>query len=453
MPSINTNAARNDHELMRPNNSDCLHCQRSLTGASYPFELDGHFVCERCYNTRIMNRIPCDCCQGQLQGDGEEVFMHGGMFCRTCSNEMFSRCRCCGHRDFTDNFIDSPNGVTCRGCYQPEWNPGTWEAHDNSYREVPRKVTFGIELETSRSHNYQDLEGQTHWGCFREASTAGREFVSPILVGDAGLDEIEDFIDEYGSDWAVDANCGTHIHLGVNHLTLQEQRKVAYAFKASEPVMAKLLPRRIDNYMCGRVKWSLADLMNAGDIEDLADASDKFQWLNLRPLLRFGTFEVRLLSGTLDPALIRNWIRFNTRIIKVASKLSWRNLEAWANDPEATLMEMQGEVLQELYRVLVPANRRGINPGRLAELEPPPELTEYRDRYQRTFRVNRAPRPVAVESQPCAPSSSGPVEWTLSPVESNRFLEQASEWHRAEEALRAFSTAARRVSNLNPEGR
>lgn len=357
------------HELIPLANEHCT-CGCEIGSYGYQFEFRGRNYCEGCWINLCSSCLSCDSCNASL-GNRGDVYHCGGMFCRVCAAEIMSRCSCCGAYALVEDIRPTDRGPQCPNCYQPEWGPGEWEPDSNSYRQVPRKISFGVELETSLSQNYRSLEGQTEWGCFREASTAGREFVSPILFGDAGLDEIEDFIEENGSQWLVDRNCGTHIHLGVRHLTLQEQRKVAYAFKVSEPVFAKMLPDRIENYMCGRIKWSLADLMRAEDIEDLADASDKFQWLNLRPLLRFGTFEVRLLKGTLDPVLIRNWIRFNARIIKVASKLSWRNLEAWGMDPEGYLREMQGETLDALYETLLTRTRRANPVTPIQELIPP----------------------------------------------------------------------------------
>ena len=309
-----------------PEPSPALAC---ACGRESGYVYDQENMCEDCYIERVRDSAGCSVC-GSLNCEMRNV--NARRFCPDCVSDNFDVCSCCGEIGDQGSMLRRGE-IICRRCHNPEWAPGQFNPRRNTHRKVHKTLTYGVELETSYSPNYADLEGQTDWGCVREASTCGKEFISPILKGDKGLEEIADFISRWGESWEVDDSCGTHIHIGLQEYSLEECRKVAYAYRRAWPVLAKLVgPSRAHSGMCGSPRWGIGDLMAADDMHDFAGERDKFEYVNWRTLVRIGTVEIRVLPGTLDANLINTWIMWNCALVRKMAKLSWVKIEAlWSN--------------------------------------------------------------------------------------------------------------------------
>lgn len=337
-----SNAARviADASLRNPTRPDVLQIVEAAERCSdcgivaEPYAIEDRLVCEGCYGVAVRRLYTCYGCQNHLApGDVYDFIPEGDedshRYCRDCIRSLQDYCNGCGQIAPRNSMRrDSRSRCMCRGCYRPEWKPGEWKPERNSYNLVPRGFTYGVELETSSSENYADLEGKTSWGCVPEASTSGREFVSPILKGDAGLTELTNFIAKWGDDWEVDNYCGTHIHIGLHKFSLDQKRRIAYAYHCAWGFIAEMIgPQRSQNSMCGAPQWTLADLMMAGDIEDFAEARDRFEFVNWRSLLKYGTIEIRCLKGTLSVELISAWIQWHCKFIKKVASMSMGKLQ------------------------------------------------------------------------------------------------------------------------------
>lgn len=307
---------------------------------SEPYAIEDRLVCEACYLIEIGRLYSCSDCSNSLEPGNVYNFRPEGegasrRFCRNCIRIHQDYCNNCGQVEASGTMRrDQRDRPVCRNCHRPEWKPSEWHPHRNTYRLIPRGFTFGIELETCQSENYADLEGETTWGCVPEASTSGREFVSPVLRGDLGLFEVKEFIQKWGSEWEVDNYCGTHVHIGLKKFSMEQQRRIAYGYYCMWPFISDVIgPERANNSMCGPPQWSLADLMEAGDIEDFAEARDRFEFVNWRSLLKYGTIEIRCLKGTLDSALIAQWTRWHCLFIKKCASMSMTQLQKKMADP------------------------------------------------------------------------------------------------------------------------
>lgn len=318
---------------------------------SEPFAIEDRLVCEPCYRNEIRRLYHCLDCQGNLS-PGECYDFEAHRYCRGCIRHYQDFCNCGHTAPLNSMQRDGRGRAMCRGCYRPEWKPGEWKPERNSYNRVPRGFTYGIELETSQSENYIDLEGQTSWGCVPEASTSGREFVSPVLRGDAGLIELENFVEKWGEDWSVDNYCGTHIHIGLHKFSMDQKRRIAYAYHCAWSFIAEMIgPQRSQNSMCGAPQWTLADLMMAGDIEDFAEARDRFEFVNWRSLLKYGTIEIRCLKGTLDYMLISAWVQWHCKFVKKVASMSMGKLQkAMSTDVNAFCKQIDPEIGEELHQ-------------------------------------------------------------------------------------------------------
>lgn len=327
-------------------------CQRcSNTSVLYATnELD--YLCGDCYVQHTHNAFGCGGCN-VLQSPWDARRMNGRVYCVECARRLFDCCRYCDAVAARDSMARNGGNIVCGNCYRPEWKPGEWTfSGRNTHRLVPRGITFGVEIETSNSENYTRMENQTVWGCVPETSTDGREFISPVLHGDKGLQEITDFIAKWGSEWEVDSACGTHIHLGLHQYSLEQKRNIAYAYRVAWPFFAKLMPSRAMNSMCGNPQYSVMDLMGADDVEDFAAERDRFEYVNWRSLLKYGTIEIRMLAGTLDANLINLWVRWNAAFIKKAARLTIRTLINRLANPHIYCENVDIEVMRALRAAL-----------------------------------------------------------------------------------------------------
>ena len=367
-----TQAAARLNQPARPNVLEIVEAAETcdLCGAvSEPFAVEDRLVCEPCYHNEIRRLYSCHTCGNGLE-PGDRYEFEGHSHCRTCIMRLQDYCGHCGNVQPQGTMRrDSRQRPVCRGCYRPEWKPGVWKPARNTYHKIPRGFTYGIELETSHSENYADLEGKTSWGCVPEASTSGREFVSPVLKGDAGLIELENFVNTWGEEWEVDNYCGTHIHIGLHKFSLDQKRRIAYAYHCAWPFLAEVIgPQRAGNSMCGAPQWTLADLMMAGDIEDFAEARDRFEFVNWRSLLKYGTIEIRCLKGTLDVALISAWIQWHCKFIKKVASMSLGKLQkAMSTDAMFFCKQIDPAIVDELTNRM---GVRGRNPMDLAAAVP-----------------------------------------------------------------------------------
>lgn len=78
------------------------------------------------------------------------------------------------------------------------------------------------------------------------------ELVSPILVGEAGLRELEKvcWVLEL-CDVKVNESCGLHVHIDAAGFNMATWRNLALSYKHLEPVIDRFMPAsRRDNYYC-----------------------------------------------------------------------------------------------------------------------------------------------------------------------------------------------------------
>jgi len=204
-----------------------------------------------------------------------------------------------------------------------------FKPENNTYEELASKRTYGVEIETARCTGFSQIYKETIWGCTDDYSIAGKEFISPPLSGDKGLDEIRDFCDKaMARRWRVNSNCGLHIHIGMGDMSPQALKQVAYAYYLTYQLWTAFVsPNRDCNRMCGRPQCSIDDILavdtsNYEDWDMFVSKQDRFEFLNWRAFIVHGTVEIRIMDGSLDGDLICNWIKAHIKFIEYMSKKS-----------------------------------------------------------------------------------------------------------------------------------
>jgi len=219
----------------------------------------------------------------------------------------------------------------CENCYgrADTWKVQPWSGRATSFKRVGSERRFGVEIETEGCDGYRSLHGATEWGCVYECSTPGKEFISPILQGDAGFNEIYDFCQiAEDKDWTVDRSCGLHVHLDLSNDSTEECLHIAYAYRRTYPMWKKFVSaNRSRNSMCGSPQYTCDDIRTFEHVEDFAEERDRFEFVNWRAYIRHRSFEVRIYFGTLNAREICNWIALHARFMDAVKALTYDEID------------------------------------------------------------------------------------------------------------------------------
>tara|TARA_Y100001972_G_scaffold119578_1_gene161029 strand:+ start:496 stop:1551 length:1056 start_codon:yes stop_codon:yes gene_type:complete len=207
--------------------------------------------------------------------------------------------------------------------------------------------TFGIEMEfvgASIELVVQTLnqvvdchfEGYTHrttshWkvvtdGSLPNYSTCG-EIVSPVLKGVEGVEQLRKVCDALDTieGIKVTRDCGLHIHLGVEDLTVAQVQKVYERYADFEAQIDLIMPRsRRNNRWCYSISSNVRSAKGRTSKSSLARAFGKYHKVNLANLTTYGTIEFRHHSGTLNFRKIVNWLSFLQAFVETSRKLQTR---------------------------------------------------------------------------------------------------------------------------------
>lgn len=171
------------------------------------------------------------------------------------------------------------------------------------------------------NHNTRD-----HWKLVTDSSLRGNdtfELVSPILEGEAGLQELQKvcWVLDY-CNVKVNDSCGLHIHMDAADFTIETWRNLAITYRRLEPVIDSFMPgtRRNNRYCKCLAGISERSITEAENIMQLRSAfgNDRYHKLNLEAYARHRTVEFRQHSGTTNFTKMENWIRFAANMITFA---------------------------------------------------------------------------------------------------------------------------------------
>lgn len=209
---------------------------------------------------------------------------------------------------------------------------------------------FGIEIEAyncSREKLARELrdagirvavEGYNHttteyWKLVTDSSLQGSEtfeLVSPVLVGEAGLKELEKVCWVLDiCDAKVNDSCGLHVHLDAAGFDLDTWKNLALTYKHLEHLIDAFMPgsRRNNTYCKSLTGVSDERIKSAGTIDDLQGVfnNDRYHKVNFEAYSRHRTVEFRQHSGTTNFTKMENWVRFLNGLIIFAKRSSLPN--------------------------------------------------------------------------------------------------------------------------------
>ena len=341
-----------DEQFTRCENCGCELLMDDMHGEN------GECLCESCYDQTYTT---CDSCSDTIRREYSCSGDNGNDYCESCYNELYSTCENCGRTvDREETYCNDDGEYYCSRCelgrneyWQPKrFVPGVSRVETNS------DICFGVELETSSCPNHTDIKDKTIFGCKADGSITGKEFVSPILSTDKGLDAIREFCSA-AAGFSVDNKCGFHLHIDMRGRSVEELQAIAYAYHLTYKFWASVVPssRRKNSY-CGEHHYNREELENCGNIyafQTMARQLDRYTWINLAAFNSHSTFEVRLHTSTLNGVKVCNWVKAHLFFVEYVKGQTLDQLEILFNNEGCGaelwggMATILGEELTEFY--------------------------------------------------------------------------------------------------------
>lgn len=182
---------------------------------------------------------------------------------------------------------------------------------------------------------------RNHWKVVTDASVVGNngipgcEVVSPVLVGEDGLEEVRKVCRALVAAGAtVNKTCGLHVHVNARDLTARDIAMTVTRYANTEASIDALVPvsrRGSYNRFCksvvSLVRTNSARLATVSTPADCVTAlrtypndENRFLKLNLESYLRHGTVEFRQHSGSVNAEKVCNWIRFCVNFVETSRR-------------------------------------------------------------------------------------------------------------------------------------
>lgn len=198
---------------------------------------------------------------------------------------------------------------------------------------------FGVEIEITRASKSAVLAGfraagiecrdmgynhatSPSWKIVPDGSVAnGFEVVSPILSGEAGIEQVKRvaaILVAAGAE--ADRSCGLHVHVDARDMDIRSIVNVARRYARFESEINAFTPRaRINGEYCksmSNMAHNFDNIERAG-IHELGGLN-RYYAVNISAYARHGTIEFRQHSGTTSAEKMENWIRFCTAFVEAS---------------------------------------------------------------------------------------------------------------------------------------
>jgi len=236
--------------------------------------------------------------------------------------------------------------------------------------------TFGVELETSRGNN-SEMEREVYennlntLACY-DGSINGREYVTGVLKGNQGLEELEAICNSLNNtEHEVDRRCGVHVHIGgANFNRAFGAMALRLACQIQDDIFEMLPESRRSNSYCPKIdvrKYKNTNFKNAN--KKIAEfvfgrtkldkhtnkktdlgryPNTRYNWMNMvrcSSQSNGETLEFRCHAGSLNFGKLKNWILVCMSIVRFIE-----NNQARIMKKGVTLLEILNEALPSEMR-------------------------------------------------------------------------------------------------------
>ncbi|WP_187261296.1 amidoligase family protein [Pontibacter beigongshangensis] len=194
-----------------------------------------------------------------------------------------------------------------------------------------------------------------HWKIVTDASITGAngfELVSPVLEGEAGLEQVKKACAALKRCNAlINKSCGMHVHFGARNFSLTQWKNLYKNYINYEGLIDSFMPvsrRNNHNIYCRSMtnrfsteSEAYAAIDSCSTVEQIAQKvtrRDRYYKLNAESFFRHGTVEFRQHSGTIEADKVTSWITFLSNLVEYSKNnvSSQKTLESAAafNQPE-----------------------------------------------------------------------------------------------------------------------
>lgn len=150
----------------------------------------------------------------------------------------------------------------------------------------------------------------------------GLEMVSPILVGQDGLDQLKEVVEairEVGGD--VDSSCGLHVHHDARDLSPNQVAGLLRFYIENQEVIDRFLApvRRSNRRNQWCQPWSESEknnVTNAAKTGGNLGYFDRYRTLNVTSYPKYGSLEFRQHQGTMNYEKMTLWVKFGQSMVE-----------------------------------------------------------------------------------------------------------------------------------------
>ncbi|MDR0830810.1 MAG: amidoligase family protein [Prevotellaceae bacterium] len=204
-----------------------------------------------------------------------------------------------------------------------------FEAYNVAKSVLKQKLNaVGIACETE-DYNHTT---RRHWKIVHDGSLTGNstfELVSPILKGQAGLDEMMKVcrvLEKCGAK--VNKSCGTHVHINGANFTLDQWKRIYINYARLEKVIDGFMPesrRGNANTYCKGFQQVMnfeTKIKSATNVEEFNRilGNSRYWKVNPQSYSRHKTCEFRQHNGTTDFLKISTWVRFLSNLVDFSAQ-------------------------------------------------------------------------------------------------------------------------------------
>ncbi len=167
---------------------------------------------------------------------------------------------------------------------------------------------------------------ENYWKVTTDSSISGInsfELVSPILRGEAGLEQLMKVCRALKKCGAkVNRSCGLHVHLNARNFSLEQWKRIFINYARLENVIDQFMPnsrRANNNTYCrgfmneGNFERRINQMSSLGRISSIL--SGRYWKINPQSYSVHNTCEFRQHAGTTDFIKICSWIRFLSNLV------------------------------------------------------------------------------------------------------------------------------------------
>lgn len=236
----------------------------------------------------------------------------------------------------------------------------------NKQHVVTALNEIGVRCDDLTGNSYSTYHA-THpsWKIVLDGSVhGGWEIVSPILVGEEGIEQVRKVAKTLvAKNATVNKNCGLHVHVDAHGLSIKSIVNVARRYAKFETEINNFMPvARRSNQYCRAINASDLDYIESRGISYLGGL-DRYQKVNLSAYARHGTVEFRQHSGTVNGEKMENWIRFCVAFVEASiinePAVAEVNSSATPSAPVAELNVMDLNIM-DCAEMLLRAEEPGI---------------------------------------------------------------------------------------------